>query len=96
MSTGRAVALAVAAGLGGLLGHVGAKWAVTRDWSRTAGVLRAWVPGEPVGEGDLFTETQAQEVIRRLEACEQHVIELGELRNVVNQHEADLRRMSHA
>lgn len=41
-------------------------------------VARLGEPGEPVDEGDLFSETQAQQVIRRLEACEAHLADLEE------------------
>jgi hypothetical protein len=34
---------------------------------------RVGEPGEPVAEEDLFTETRAQEITRRLEACEAHL-----------------------
>jgi len=41
-------------------------------------VNRAFLAGEPVDEDDLFSETQAQQVIRRLEACEAHLVDLDE------------------
>jgi hypothetical protein len=50
-------------------------------------------PGEPVDEKDLFTETWRQEIERRLSACESNAAELGELRNAINMHEADLRQL---
>ncbi len=39
-------------------------------------LLRVGAPGEPVDEADLFTETRAQEITRRLEACEAHLTDL--------------------
>jgi hypothetical protein len=40
------------------------------------GIERLLAPGEPAGDDDLFSETQAQQVIRRLEACESHLVDL--------------------
>jgi hypothetical protein len=48
---------------------------------------------QPVDEDDLFTETWQQEVMRRLSAVESNAAELGELRNMINQHEGDLRKV---
>jgi hypothetical protein len=56
--TGRRRVIAAAAALGGLVGHVGARWLLTRDWSRT-----------PADEG----ETQAEQFERRLAAVEAHL-----------------------
>lgn len=50
-------------------------------------------PGEPVGEDELFAETWEQEIERRLGAVESNAAELGELRNVINLHESDLRNL---
>ena len=47
----------------------------------------------PAVSGDPLAETWQQQIERRLAACESNAAEVGELRNVLNQHEADLRRL---
>ena len=49
-------------------------------------------PGQPVEEDDLFNETWQQQVERRLAACESNAAEVGELRNLINETRAELRK----
>lgn len=48
-----------------------------RDFRREF-AARLGEPGQPVDEDDLFSETPAQQVIRRLKACEVHLVDLEE------------------
>jgi hypothetical protein len=59
----RRLAELAAAAVGGVVGHVGTRWVLTRDWSRA-------------DEDDVFSETQAQQFERRLAAIEAHLSHL--------------------